>query len=116
MIFAFDIDNTICKGIEKSNDSKACSKAKPIKRIIKIIQDLKTKGHQILIFSHRKSSTKSATIEWLKKNQVPFDQLVLDKPKYDLLIDDKTYLPFHYINAKFLEMQAEVLAKYDFGR
>ena len=26
---------------------------------------------------------------WLKENEVPYDALVMDKPKYDLLIDDK---------------------------
>ena len=43
--------------------------------VIKMAQMLKSQGFTIVIFSGRSKATKDATLDWLKKHDVPFDDL-----------------------------------------
>ena len=43
--------------------------------VIKMAQMLKSQGFKIVIFSGRSDVTHDATIDWLDKNDVPFDML-----------------------------------------
>ena len=95
-IFCFDIDNTICTTYKKNYFS-----AKPKKNIIKLINGLYEKGHQIKIFTARfmgrnnDNATKAhkqgyiKTYKQLKKWNLKFHILILGKPSFDLLIDDR---------------------------
>jgi hypothetical protein len=95
--YCFDIDNTICK--TKGNNY---SKAKPKKKIIKIINRLHESGHKIIFFTSRymgrnKDNVKKAhnqgykfTLNQLNKWEIKFHKLIMGKPSFDLLIDDKT--------------------------
>ena len=96
-IFCFDIDNTICK-TRKSEYSKS----RPIKKNIKIINKLFDEGHYIKIFTSRymgrtNSNTKKAhklgylkTSNQLKRWNLKYHELILGKPRYDVIIDDKS--------------------------
>lgn len=96
-IFCFDIDNTICK-TRKSEYSKSI----PIKKNIKTINKLFDEGHYIKIFTSRymgrtNSNTKKAyklgylkTSNQLKKWNLKYHELILGKPRYDVIIDDKS--------------------------
>lgn len=95
--YCFDIDNTICitKGINYS-------KAKPIKEIIKLINQLHKDGHKIIFFTARfmgrnGDNVKKAhnqgykfTFKQLNKWKIKFHRLIMGKPSFDLLIDDKS--------------------------
>tara|TARA_B100000902_G_C27105471_1_gene810920 strand:- start:425 stop:778 length:354 start_codon:yes stop_codon:yes gene_type:complete len=96
LIFCFDIDNTICetKGTNYSS-------AKPKKKVINLINKLYEKGHTIKIFTGRymgannnniKNTYKTgykSTFKQLNKWKLKYHKLILGKPTFDILIDDK---------------------------
>lgn len=96
-IFCFDLDNTICT--TKKNNYKT---AKPKKKAIELINKLYKKGHIIKIFTSRfmgrnnenvskaKQDGLSLTYKQLKKWKIFYHNLIMGKPSYDLLIDDKS--------------------------
>ena len=95
-IICFDLDNTIC--ITRSNNYKL---SKPKKKVVKIINDLYTKGFIIKIFTSRfmgrnnedvklaKKKGFSFTKTQLKKWKINYHLLIMGKPSYDMFIDDK---------------------------
>jgi hypothetical protein len=99
-IFLFDIDNTVC-----FTSKRKYSLAKPKKKIIKVINLLKKNGHIIKLFTsrymgrhndngklvHKKYYKK--TFNQMKKWNISFDILIMGKPSYDFLIDDKSLNP-----------------------
>lgn len=85
-----DIDETICETPHPRNYFNA----KPIKENIGKINKLYDEGHTIVYWTARGSRTK---INWynLTKSQLDewgakYHELFVDKPYYDLFIDDKT--------------------------
>ena len=99
-IFAFDIDNTICK-TEKSFYSRSI----PKKNMIKLINKLKNNGHVIKIFTSRymgRNNENSKLVnkkyynsvkKYLENWGVKYDKLILGKPSYDYFVDDKSINP-----------------------
>ena len=99
-IIVFDIDNTITKTIK--NNYRL---AKPIKKRIQLINKLYDKGHYIKIFTARYMGRNKENRNLVKKkyyketfNQlslwgVKFHELIMGKPSYDMLIDDKSHNP-----------------------
>jgi uncharacterized HAD superfamily protein len=85
MQLIIDLDGTICS--EEKTFSR--SLAKPKKDAKESIEKLKNAGHIIIIYSARSWNEYEMTIDWLKKNKIPFDQLVLGKPIGDYWIDDR---------------------------
>ena len=96
MIFCFDIDNTICK-----TKGKNYRNAKPNKDVINLINKLFDNGHTIKILTARfmgrnndnvklayKKGYKS-TLRQLKNWDLKFHKLLMGKPSFDILIDDK---------------------------
>ena len=97
-IFIFDMDDTLCKTLNKNYH-----KSQPIKSVISKINLLKKNGHIIKIYTARymgrnnenyklvKKKYCNRTEKQLKKWKVEFDELILGKPSYDFFIDDKCY-------------------------
>jgi hypothetical protein len=95
--FCIDIDNTICR-----TTNNFYKNSKPIKKNIKLINNLYKKGHTIIFFTARGMSkykgnkkkihkvyyefTRDQLIFW----GVKFHKLILCKPSYDIVIDDKS--------------------------
>ena len=80
-----DLDGTICS--EEKQFSRSLAKVnKGAKESLKI---LKAKGYTIIIYSARTWAEYELTDDWLKKNDIPFDQLILGKPQGDYWIDDR---------------------------
>ncbi len=94
-IICFDIDGVIC-----STKGNKYASSKPIKKNIKVINELYQK-YMIIIFTSRfmgrnKENIKKAksqgykfTFKQLKNWKVRFHKLIFGKPSYDLFIDDK---------------------------
>ena len=91
-----DIDETICRR-EKSTDFGVVhdyKKAEPIKENIEKINKLYDEGHTIVYWTARGSRkqidwtelTSQQLFQWGAKNQ----ELKVDKPFYDLFIEDKS--------------------------
>lgn len=92
----FDLDDTIC--IHKNRDYP---NAEPILPVIEKMRQMKKDGWEIVIYSARgqvscnrdlaliESRNRAVVEEWLRKHNVPCDELVFGKPLGDLYVDDK---------------------------
>lgn len=85
-----DIDETICV----TPDSRKYEDATPIKENIKKINKLYDMGNTIVYWTARGSRKQinwyELTFKQLNEWGVKFHELRVDKPYYDLFIDDKT--------------------------
>ena len=98
MKLCFDLDGTLC-----SNTYGDYKNAKPIYNSIKKVNNLYDDGHYILIFTARYMGKFDGDIkkvynfgydftkQQLDKWQIKYHKLVLGKPEFDLVIDDKNY-------------------------
>lgn len=94
----FDIDGVICNLSTNNNYSKS----KPIKKNINLINLLYKKNYNIILFTsrfmgrnndnYRKAHNMGFqfTKNQLKKWGVKYHKLIMGKPSYDLIIDDKS--------------------------
>lgn len=85
MKLIIDLDGTICT--EEKQFSR--SMAKPIVGAIEALNKFKLLGYTIIIYSSRTWMEYEMTVDWLNKNNVIFDQLILGKPQGDFWIDDR---------------------------
>ena len=95
---AIDIDGVICSSL-----SSDYTKSQPNNKAIKKINSLHAKGHEIIIFTARFMGRTSNNIEKayslgykFTENQLlswglKFDKLIMGKPDFDILIDDKAF-------------------------
>ncbi|MAF24443.1 hypothetical protein CL634_02555 [bacterium] len=94
MIIYIDIDETICyyKG------ERSYEKAIPIHKNIRIANDLYDQGNTIVYWTARGAVTgidhTDLTKQQFKDWGVKYHELRLDKPYYDLFIDDRTLNSF----------------------
>jgi len=116
MIILFDLDNTLCQPISSSSAENEIFKMRRHESMIRLLKALKKRGHTIGIYTHRKSRLRKRTTQWLKVNKIPFDFLLMNKPKYDLLIDDKACPPYNYLTARVIEEYIDQIKKWDFNK
>jgi uncharacterized HAD superfamily protein len=86
---AIDMDNTICTQISSSlavDEAKTCKLRHPA--IPEYIKDLRDAGNYIIIYTHRNSTLYMVTKEWLRKEEIVYDEIQMDKPHFDVLIDN----------------------------
>jgi len=100
MKICVDLDGTICKN--KTNDQNYYE-LEPIENAVETLNYFKNKGYYIIIHTARGMRTynnnegkiianhSNKIIEWLKKWNIPFDELLFAKPDVDCFIDDKGY-------------------------
>ncbi len=100
MIFVFDIDNTICEA--KIGDLTYAT-VKPLPGAVEALKALKQQGHTIILHTGRHMKTCAGNtglvlakqgktlLDWLERYEVPFDELRMDKPHADLIIDDAAH-------------------------
>lgn len=86
-----DIDETICR----TSDDRKYENSKPIIENIKKINKLYDEGNTIVYWTARGSRKQinwyDLTYTQLNSWGAKFHELRVDKPYYDLFIDDKTY-------------------------
>ena len=97
-VLAFDIDGVICNTVESDYKN-----SKPNKKAIEKINHLYDTGNTIIVFTARfmgrtNNNYSEAyqlgyefTLNQLQSWNLKFNQLILGKPSYDLLIDDKAF-------------------------
>lgn len=97
---AIDIDDTI--NWAKKPDEEYGDEA-PQPDVIEILQRWKKQGHYIIIHTARHMNTCNGnlgkvlasqgltTLQWLKDNKVPYDEIWWSKPHADIFIDDKGF-------------------------
>lgn len=57
----------------------------------KFVQRLKEFGYKIVFYTGRDEVDREPTEEWLKRHNIPFDELVMGKPRARIYIDDLGY-------------------------
>ena len=85
MQIIIDLDGTICT--EEKTYSR--SLAKPNNGAIVAVNKLYDLGHIVIIYSARSWMEYEMTVDWLKKNDIRYHQLVMGKPIGDVWIDDR---------------------------
>ena len=97
-VFAIDIDGVICK-----TENSDYSLSQPNIKVINKINALFDEGNKIIIFTARfmgrtnndiikaKKEGFSLTVKQLKDWGIKYHQLIMGKPSYDIIIDDKSY-------------------------
>lgn len=106
-----DLDDTISK-----TDNGDYINSKPIIPILNQIRKYKKKGFEIVIFSSRNMRTYENNIgkiniytlpniiQWLNKNEIPFDEVIIGKPWCGFegfYIDDKTIRPSEFVEKSY---------------
>lgn len=87
MQIIIDLDGTICT--EEKTFSR--SMAIPLPGAAETINKLFSEGHIIIIYSARSWLEYEMTVEWLKKYNIFYHQLILGKPIGDVWIDDRAW-------------------------
>jgi hypothetical protein len=114
-IIFVDLDNTLCSPIGKSDAVGNIEKCKPYD-LIKYINKLYDKGYTIVIYTNRKSICKSETIKWLTKYEVKYTRIRFNKPRYSLLLDDRSYPPYNFLTDKSIEDYMDKVNRWDFNK
>lgn len=88
-IIAVDIDGTL------TNETVGWDYATRTPNIARIIgvNKLYDKGHTIILFTARYPEDEEITRKWLADNKVKYHKLILGKPTYDVIIDDRALMP-----------------------
>ena len=89
MIVGFDLDGVITKenGGWTGDYYSTC---KPNFETIDLMKKISKRGHKIIIYTSRLSNeVKAVTVDWLHRNNIPYDAIHFDKPLYDFMLDDK---------------------------
>jgi len=84
MIYAIDIDNTLC--VETCWTAEDCLNATPMKAEIDKVNELYNK-HFIVIYTARKHHLYEATIRWLEKHGVKYSAIRMEKMPCDFYFD-----------------------------
>ena len=113
----FDIDGTICP-IKKPNESY--SDVVPYREIVNKIRELKKSGATIILFSSRNmktydnnlglinKNTAPILIEWLKKWEIPYDEIYFGKPwpgDFGFYVDDRSIRPDEFLNNDLQQLE-----------
>jgi mannose-6-phosphate isomerase-like protein (cupin superfamily) len=115
MKYFIDMDNTLC--LTEGNDYQ---NSKPIIERIRYINELKNQGHEITIWTARGSNSginhRELTINQLNNWNVKYDNLLMEKPSYDIYIDDKSfnvdsYWPIPKEECKSKKLPVEIVLK-----
>lgn len=107
-----DVDYTISKKVD------TYANALPNINMINHIKHYKENGFVIVLFSARNMNsfngnmelinniTRPELLEWLTKNEIPFDELILGKPWNDegFYIDDNAVRPLEFLNNSYDEI------------
>jgi uncharacterized HAD superfamily protein len=72
----------------------------PNLEMIKIINERYAAGDLIFIFTSRGNLWQRQTKKWLDKHKVKYHYIIMDKPYYDIFIDDKGYRPEEAVDKK----------------
>jgi capsule biosynthesis phosphatase len=94
----FDLDGTLCENKKPGQEYKDVL---PTPGAVEYLKQLKEQGHYVIIMTARNMVTYNnnvgqiianqapIVIDWLKKYDIPYDELLFGKPHADFFVDDK---------------------------
>lgn len=86
--FKLDIWDTTYREMEKIYDN-----VEPDHKMIKIVNKFYDEGYRIYLFTSRNDAFERPTKKWLDKYGVKYHYFIMNKPYYDIIIDDKSITP-----------------------
>ena len=110
-----DLDDTICSTLEGDYEN-----SKPNQLVIEKIKKYRKEGFEIVIHSSRNMRTYEGNvgkinihtlpniINWLNKNNVPFDEIIIGKPWCGIdgfYVDDKSIRPSEFFEKSYDEIR-----------
>ncbi len=116
LTFVFDIDGTICPIKEKH---ESYSELIPYPQIVAKMRQYKNDGAKIVLFTSRNMNsyggniglinvnTAPVLLEWLKKWDIPFDEVIFGKPwpgHNGFYVDDRTIRPDEFLGKSIDEL------------
>jgi uncharacterized HAD superfamily protein len=91
-----DLDGVVCSE-EKTFD-------RPLARVlpgaVEFIKTARQNGNLVVIWTARGWEQYKMTVDWLQKNDIEFDQLVMGKPIFDVYIDDRAIGHENWLNTQ----------------
>lgn len=115
--FIFDIDGTLCP-IKRKDENYA--DLVPHKEIVEKMSRCKAEGAKIVLFSSRNmktyqgniglinKNTAPTMIEWLKKWDIPYDEIIFGKPwpgDVGFYVDDRAIRPSEFVNGELQDFE-----------
>lgn len=113
----FDVDGTLCP-IKEKNDEYI--NLIPDEEMIEKLKEYKKEGAKIVLFSSRNmksydgnlgkinANTAPVMLEWLKKWQIPYDEIYFGKPwpgHRGLYVDDRAVRPDEFLKYDFDKLE-----------
>lgn len=86
-IIIVDIDGVLAV----EDDAVSLEKRPVVPEAANALKQLKQKGYIIVLCTSRSGYQEKETVNWLIKNNIPFDDIVFGKPRGILYIDDRGY-------------------------
>jgi capsule biosynthesis phosphatase len=114
-----DLDGTIC---ETKGPNQTYAEVSPLPGAIESLKDFKSRGYYIIIHTARNMATYNNNLgaiiknqagivtDWLKKYEIPYDELLFGKPNVDVVIDDKAlrYRSWEQVRKDILEIEKQL--------
>jgi hypothetical protein len=90
-IGAFDMDGVLASLLESGKYPEDYVKKTVIPGAIESLKSIRALGHKVVIFTARYEIDRVVTEKWLEENGFHglYDELIMDKPKFDYLVDDR---------------------------
>lgn len=86
MNLGFELDSIICTPVKQMTDIESIASQEVIEGAKEMLNEIKTQGHRIVIYTHRNVSTALETEAWLSKNRIPYDQIIFDRPRNMIML------------------------------
>ena len=86
MQIGFEIDAILCKPVKGMTNLEEIEKAEVLEGAKDFLVKIKEAGHQIIILTHRDSSTALSTERWLDKNRIPYHHILYNRPRNVFLL------------------------------
>jgi capsule biosynthesis phosphatase len=111
-----DLDGTLCP---VKTEDQSYEELLPDIEVIKKIKKYKASGFYIILYTSRQmrtydgnlgrinANTAKMTLDWLEKNQIPYDEIYFGKPWCGyggFYVDDKTIRPDEFIKLSYKEI------------
>lgn len=116
-VIVIDVDGTLCPVKQAGQDY---ANLQPNQAIVEKLREYKAEGFYIVIHSSRnmrtyqgdlgkiQANTLPVLIEWLKRHDIPYDEIHLGKPwqgRGGFYVDDKTIRPSEFLSKSYAEIQ-----------
>lgn len=85
---ALDIDDTLL-GTDRFDPDHVDNNQTPIGDVVQRVKYIRSRGIRVVLFTSRKSHLREATVAQLRRAGIDYDDIVFDKPFFDVLLDNK---------------------------